>query len=548
MNMSEFDSPHSTYASRRFPVYASRGLVASSQHLAAQAGLRALEAGGNAVDAAVATAITLTVVEPTSNGVGGDAFAIVCHGGQLYGLNSSGPCPLSLDARLLRDRGLEAVDPGSWESVTVPGAPAAWEALSARFGRLPFRELFSSAIGYARGGFPVSPVVASAWRRAVDRFQPSRDLRTSWFDTFAPGGSAPSAGDIVRLPDHADTLEILASGGCREFYRGELAERLLAFSGATGGYLSSRDLAGFEPEWVDTIGRNYAGYDVRELPPNGQGLVALVALAILERLKDSPLGRGIEREDGSLVHLHVESIKSAFAACCAVLCDPRFAELEGRYSGPDCGLLSDSSIESLAGAICGKASAPPKARPDRGGTVYLATADAEGTMVSYIQSNYMGFGSGLVVPGTGIALHDRGLGFSLSAGHPNEMKPGKRPYHTIIPGFLLDASGPVGPFGVMGGFMQPQGHLQILVRLADENLNPQSALDAPRWQWLEGKRLVVEPDYPQALARRLSLRGHDIETVREPGIFGRGQIIRRLSNGSYVAGCDGRADSVVAAW
>jgi gamma-glutamyltranspeptidase/glutathione hydrolase len=440
------------------------------------------------------------------------------------------------------------VDPGSWESVTVPGAVAAWEALSSRFGRIPFRELFASAIGYAREGFPVSPVVASGWKRAVDRFRKSGDLHKSWFDTFAPAGSPPSAGDIVRLPDHADTLEILASGGSREFYRGTIAEKILSFSAATGGYLSAGDLAEFEPEWVDTIGVPYAGFDVRELPPNGQGLVALVALAILERLKDSPLGRRVEREDGSIAHLQVESIKSAFAACRSLLCDPRFAASEGNGSGIDFGLLSESSIGSLAAAVGGKASAPPKARPDRGGTVYLATADAEGTMVSYIQSNYQGFGSGLVVPGTGIALHDRGLGFSLAEGHPNEMRPGKRPYHTIIPGFLRDASGPVGPFGVMGGFMQPQGHVQLLFHMLEEEQDPQSALDAPRWQWLEGRRLVAEPEYPQAILRRLALRGHEVDIVRDPSIFGRGQAIRRLASGSYVAGCDGRADSVVAAW
>ncbi|HET7559498.1 MAG TPA: gamma-glutamyltransferase family protein [Limnochordia bacterium] len=525
------------YPSRRMSVYARRGMVAASQPLAAAAGLERLRRGGNAVDAAVAAAIALTVVEPTANGIGGDAFAIVHAGGKLHGLNASGPAPAALSAEALRKQGHAEVPRFGFAPVTVPGAPAAWAALNRRFGRLPFADLCAPAMHYAADGYPISPVLGDAWARAEAAYR--RALRgeafAHWFATFAPEGRAPAIGELWRSPAHADTLAQIAATGGEAFYRGELAKRMDAFSRAHGGFLRARDLAEFEVEWVEPIRVAYRGYEVCELPPNGHGLVALIALGILDGLDLAP-------DEPRRTHQLIEAVKLAFADGRRYIADPRRAPV------PAAELLAPAYLAERRALIGERALEPAPGRPQAGGTVYLAAADGEGNMVSYIQSNYQGFGSGLVVPGTGIALHNRGCNFTLEPDHPNVLAPCKRPYHTIIPGFLQRDGRPIGPFGVMGGFMQPQGHVQVLSRLLDEGRNPQAALDAPRWQWLSGRAVEFEVGTPAHVVHGLERLGHEVRWAVGSYSFGRGQVIWRLDNGALVGGTEPRTDAQIAAF
>ena len=532
----EFNPSLYNYASRRNIVY-SRKAVATSNPLAAQAGIEVMQRGGNAIDAAIATAAALTVVEPTANGIGGDAFAIVWDGKKLHGLNASGFAPASLDADVLRNKGMKEVPPNSWEAVTVPGAPSAWAALSEKFGALPFAELMQSAIDYARYGYPLPVGVGESWKRAYVHYRETLkdEMFKPWFDTFAPGGICPGPGIIWSSGDMADTLEKLADTGCEDFYRGGIADDIVAFAKKYGGYIQEADLAEYHPEWVEPISANYRGYDVHELPPNGQGLAALIALNILKGfdLDDS-------RETERNYHLQIEAMKLAFADADAYIADPRFMEV-----GP-AELLSESYAESRRLMIGEKAAVHQHGTPMRGGTVYLTTADAQGNMVSYIQSNYMGFGSGLVVPSRGISLHNRGSNFKLAAGHPNCIAPRKKPYHTIIPGFLTKDGVPVGPFGVMGGFMQPQAHVQVISSAIDFHLNPQDILDAPRWRWEKGKSVFLEDSVSPDIAKGLSERGHEVTITSEYGQMGRGQIIWRRPNGAYCVGTEPRSDGAIA--
>jgi len=534
----EFDPMRYDYPSRRNIVYAKKGMVATSQPLAAQAGLDMLKRGGNAVDAAIAAAACLTVVEPTSNGIGGDAFAIVWTGGKLYGLNASGPAPKAVSLQAIKAAGYEEMHLYGWIPVTVPGAPSAWAALSGRFGRLPLEEVLSPAVEYAYEGFTVSPTVASAWSRAYELYSGllKGEEFKPWFHTFAPSGKPPKPGETWRSPDHANTLERIARTGAGAFYRGELADRIHGFSEKYGGFLRKEDLEQYSPEWVEPIKVRYRGYDVWELPPNGHGIVALMALNILK-------GFDLCGEDAALsYHRQIEAVKLAFADCFEYLSDPRYMNV----SVAD--LLSEDYAAQRRKNIGDRAVLPAAGIPPKGGTVYLATADGEGNMVSYIQSNFRGFGSGLVVPGTGISLHNRGSSFSLDKSHVNCIAPGKRPYHTIIPGFLTRGGKPVGPFGVMGAFMQPQGHVQVIVNTIDYKRNPQDALDAPRWQWMEGKRVYIEPQFPEPVAKALECFGHEIRRHDDTPSFGRGQIIWRMEDGTLVGGTEPRADGTIAAW
>ncbi len=468
------------YPSRRMVVYAKNGMVATSQPLASQAGLEILKKGGNAIDAAVATAACLAVVEPTSNGIGADAFSIIYSGGKLYGLNSSGPAPKRVSIKALKKKGYDQMPKFGWAPVTVPGAPAAWAKLSQRFGKLPFDQVLKPAIRYAQGGYPLSPTLGKYWRRA---FQVYRKLEgeefESWFDTFAPQGRPPKIGEVWVSPDHAQTLTSIAQTGAESFYRGKLAERIDSFSRNFGGYLTKKDLADFEPEWVEPIKVDYGGYQVWELPPNGQGLIALMALNILKDFEFA------SKDRVDTYHKQIEAVKLAFADGKKHITDPDWMSINPED------LLAEDYIKGRRELIGDKAITPKAGKPAGGGTVYLAAADGRGNMVSYIQSNYMGFGSGLVVPGTGIALQNRGHIFSLDSSDANCLEPGKRTYHTIIPGFLTKNNQPVGPFGVMGGYMQPQGHVQVIMNALDFGLNPQAALDAPRWRWVEDDYNVV---------------------------------------------------------
>ncbi len=536
-NPVDFDDLYYPFRSQRTVVYGQRGMVATSQYLASQAGLDILKRGGNAIDAAIAAAACLTVVEPTSNGIGGDAFALVWTGGKLHGLNASGPAPRRISAAKVRAAGYKEMPLFGWPAVTVPGLPSAWASLSKRFGRLPLSEVLKPAIDYAANGFPVSPVVGKNWKRAFSTYAACKGEEFKfWFDTFAPGGRTPGSGEMFYAREQAGTLEEIGATHAESFYRGNLAEKIDAFSKKYGGYLRGDDLAAYQPEWVTPIKVDYRGYDVWEIPPNGHGLVALMALNILN---------GLELDANKPVeayHRQLEAMKLAFADGKKYIADINKMKvgveelLSPEYAAERRKLIGKEALEPQAGT------------PDSGGTVYLATADAEGNMVSYIQSNYLQFGSGLVVPGTGISLHGRGGNFSLDENHDNCLEPGKKPYHTIIPGFLTKDGQAVGPFGVMGAFMQPQGHVQVISNTVDRCLNPQAALDAPRWQWTGGKTIEVEPHFPEHIAAALARRGHEIKINIEPSGFGRGQIIWRDQQGMLAGGTEPRADSAIAVW
>ena len=533
-----FDPLYLPYPSIRYPIYAREGMVAASSAQAAAAGLEALRAGGNAVDAAVAAAAALTVVEPTNNGIGSDAFAIVFSGGKLHGLNASGKSPrdISIEKLLAAKPGLKEMPASGWAPVMVPGAPAAWAALSERFGRLPLATVMAPAIRYAAEGYPISPNLPNGFAKSAARFkgEGGGEVFEEWFRTFLPGGSIPRTGEIFVLKNHADTLSAIAETKAEAFYRGELADRIVADSKKFGGFFSKEDFASYQCEWVDPVSINYRGYDVWEIPPNGQGVTALMALNILKNFEFGA------RENPDTFHIQWEAMKLAFSDALAHIADPRFMREDfHEWLSPEYGKRRAREIRDTAGL-------PAAEHPPRSGTVYLCTADRDGGMVSYIQSNYLGFGSGVVIRGTGIALQNRGHDFSLDPMAPNALGPGKKCYHTIIPGFLTKDGSPIGPFGVMGGYMQPQGHVQVVTNLVDFNLNPQQALDAPRWQWMKGKTFIVESGFHAETAKALARRGHEVHVSLETPLFGRGQIILRQENGVLIGATESRTDGCIA--
>jgi len=534
-----FNSYRYQYPSRRFVVYGYRGMVATSTPTAAQAGLEVLKKGGNAIDAAVAAAAALTVVEPTSNGIGSDNFALVWTQGKLYGLNSSGRAPMALTVEEVRRRGYDVMPFFGTVPVTVPGAPGGWAELNRRFGRLSLTEDMAPAIDLAENGFAVGTKVSDLWKNGMGLFAAAGHtdgaFRHIW-ETFTKDGVCPGPGDIVRLPDHARTLQEIAETKAESFYRGNLAQKIDDFFKANDGYLRGSDLAAFAPEWVEPISVNYRGYDVHEIPPNGHGIVALMALNMLKKMELS------QRESADTYHKMIEAVKLAFVDGQKYITDPACMSVTVED------LLSDAYAEERLRLI-GKTAVDPKAGDPRcGGTVYLCTADGEGNMVSLIQSNYNRFGSGMVIPGTGISMQDRGANFSLDPSHDNCLAPGKRPYHTIIPGFMSKDGKAVGPFGVMGGFMQPQGHVQVVVNTVDFGMNPQDALDAPRFQWVGGKQVQLEPIVPLHVASELREMGHDVIPMIDQTNFGRGEIIWRSEDGSLAGATEPRTDGCVAAW
>lgn len=524
------------YPSSRSPVLG-RNMVSTSQPLAAQAGLAMLQAGGNAVDAAIATAMALTVVEPTGCGIGSDAFAIVSAPDGLHGLNASGRAPAAWTPD--RFKGMEAMPQKGWDSVTVPGAVSAWVALSRRFGKLPFRQLAQPAIQYARDGFAVSPIIARLWELGRIRLgdQPG------FAECFLPEGRAPRAGEIFRSIGHAETLEAIAETEGEAFYRGEIAKRIAAHAREHGAVLTEDDLAAHQADWCGTISKRFYESVVHEIPPNGQGIAALMALGILQELGvgEHPV------DDVETVHLSIEAMKLALADVYQYNADIDHMQVTPAE------LLDPGYLAERARLIDRRQAIDPgHGVPRPGGTVYLAAADASGMMVSFIQSNYMGFGSGVVVPGTGISLQNRGHGFSLKSGHANEVGGGKRPSHTIIPAFATGLDGnALMAFGVMGGPMQSQGHVQMALRVLRYGQNPQAAADAPRWRVTGGKGVALEPGFDPAVVEELKRRGHEVTIEPGDGVFafGGAQLIKRLDSGhAYVGGSDPRKDGQVVAY
>lgn len=532
-----FNAHEYKYPSRRNVVYGHKGMVATSQPLAAQAGLEIIKAGGNAVDAAIATAACLTVVEPTSNGLGSDAFALVWINDKLHGLNASGYSPYSISIEKLKERGFTEIPKFGVIPVMVPGAPAAWVELSKKFGRLPLKDVLKPAINYARNGFTVSVNVKQAWDTAYHIYKKEQGEEFKyWFDTFTNNGKTPKFGELWKLPYHAETLESIARTNGDAFYKGDIADKIDLFFKKYNGFLSKEDLMDYKPEWVEPISINYRGYDVCEIPPNGQGLVALMALNILKGLDF------IFKDNSDTYHKQIEAIKLAFADGQKYITDFNHMKADLKK------LLSDEYGNQRRKSITDMAITPEAGDPNSGGTVYLCTADGDGNMVSYIQSNYMGFGSGIVIPETGIAFANRLHNFSYDNYHDNCLMPHKKTYHTIIPGFLMKDGKAVGPFGVMGGFMQPQGHVQVVTNLIDFHMNPQEALDAPRWQWIKDNQIEVETDVPHHIIKDLIRRGHEVKVQPNESSFGRGQMIIRTEEGTLCGGTEKRTDGHIAVW
>ena len=531
----DFQNP---YASTRLPLFA-RNVVSTSHPLAAQAGLRMMLKGGNAVDAAIAAAAAITLTEPVSNGLGSDAFCILWDGQKLHGLNASGPAPATwTPAYFQRKYGHDAQTPPKrgFDSVTVPGAVAGWVALSERFGKLPFADLLEPAIEIAERGYLLPVVVQQKWAAATPELQ----TQPGFAQSFLPWGRAPQVGELFRFPAAARGLRAIAETKGQALYGGVIAEAIEKFAAANGGSITARDLAAYRPEWVEPIARSYRGHTLHEIPPNGQGIAALIALGILSNFDLACLPvDGVASQ-----HLQIEAMKLAFADVYRYVADPRSMDITPAQ------MLDDAYLASRARLIDPRKAQDFRAgNPVKGGTIYLSAADENGMMVSFIQSNFMGFGSGCVEPTYGISLQNRGHGFGLQAtglNPANQVAPGKRPFHTIIPAFLTKDGQPVMSYGVMGGNMQPQGHMQTLVRMLDHGQNPQAACDAPRWRFNAGLNINVEAAMNPATLQGLQALGHEMDVINDSyQDFGAGQFIWRMGEPGvqgYLAASDPRRD------
>jgi gamma-glutamyltranspeptidase / glutathione hydrolase len=535
----DFSTP---YSSARLPVFA-RNIVSTSHPLAAQAGLRMMQQGGNAVDAAIAAAAAMTITEPVSNGLGSDAFCILWDGQKLHGLNASGPAPQAWTPDYFhRKYGSDAVNPPKrgWDSVTVPGAVSAWATMSERFGKLPFADLMAPAIEIAERGYLVPVVVQQKWDAATPLLQ----SLPGFAESFLPWGRAPNVGELFQFKAAAKGLKAIAQTKGRAFYEGEIAEALVRFSDQHGGAMTLKDLAQYQAQWVEPVAQNYRGYTLHEIPPNGQGIAALIALGILENFDLASMKvDGVDSQ-----HLQIEAMKLAFADVYRYVADPRHMEVTPAQ------MLDPAYLKSRAQLIDMKKAQDFKAgNPVKGGTIYLTTADENGMMVSFIQSNYMGFGSGVVEPNYGISLQNRGFGFSTDPkglNPANLVAPGKLPFQTIIPAFLTQNGQPVMSYGVMGGNMQPQGHMQTLVRMLDYGQNPQTACDAPRWRYNTGMSINAEANMDASTVQGLNALGHELEVINDSyQDFGAGQFIWRMGDPKvegYVAASDPRRDGQAA--
>jgi gamma-glutamyltranspeptidase/glutathione hydrolase len=529
------------YRSARLPVFA-RNVVSTSHPLAAQAGVRIMQNGGNAIDGAIAAAAVMTVVEPCSNGLGSDAFALVWDGNGLHGLNASGAAPEAWTPEYFRTKyGAEARTPPNrgWDSVTVPGAVGGWVALSERFGLLPFSDLLTPAIDIAERGYSVPYVVQQKWRAAVPLLQ----SLPGWADAFMPHGRAPEVGERFAFPAAAKALRAIAKTQGAALYGGEIAEAAAAHAHANGGAMSVADFEAFKPQWVEPIGIDVYGHRLHEIPPNGQGIAALVALGILRHfdLESSPI------DSVQSQHLQIEAMKLAFADVYAHVGDPRSMRCTPEE------MLSEGYLRERARLIDPRrAQLFSAGQPQGGGTIYLTAADERGMMVSFIQSNFMGFGSGIVIPGWGVSMQNRGFGFSLEASSPNCVAPGRRPFHTIIPAFLTKEGRPQMSFGIMGGNMQPQAHVQTLVRMLAHGQQPQTACDAPRWRFNKGLDVSAEGSMDPTVANGLIALGHRLTSIDDSYMdFGGGQFVWLLGDpgiDGYVAASDPRRDGQAAGY
>lgn len=523
-----FPSPP-PYPSQRSAVMADN-MVAASHPLAGQAGLSMLAQGGNAVDAALAAAIALTQLEPTGNGLGSDAFAIVWDGSQLHGLNASGRSPKAWRADRFDKQG--SIPDRGWETVTVPGAVGGWAALHERLGKLPFETLFEPAIRYAQSGFVVSPIIGKLWGMAAVELK----NQPGFAEHFLIEGKAPRAGERFVNKAAAQTLQSIAETRGESFYRGHLAEQMVADAAKHQSALSLEDLAENTADWCGTISQKFDAFTLHEIPPNGQGIAACMALGMLAHTAI----RDYAPDDPQAIHLQLEAMKLAFRDSAAFVADSDHMQ----EITPSALLDADYLAERAQLINPAKAQDFKSGSPKRGGTVCLSAADSDGMMVSFIQSNYAGFGSGVVVPGTGIHLQNRGCGFCLEDGHPNQVGGAKRPFHTIIPGFLMGDNDPIMAFGVMGGMMQAQGHVQMCIRTQLWNQDVQTAVDAPRWLVTDGLGVVCEPAMDGRIVQSLTDLGHDIAVEDSDLAFGFGgaQLIHRLDAGGYAGGSDPRKD------
>ncbi len=522
------------FLNQKQPVYAKNGVVATSEGLAAQAGLEILKMGGNAIDAAVATAACLTVVEPCSNGIGSDCFALVYYKNNLYGLNASGPSSRNINIDKIKERGFNKMPKYGVLPITVPGTPKGWAKLIERFGNLSLIEVLTPAIKLAREGFSIGHQVGWYFEKAIKHYEENNQGPEfkHFFEVFKNGNDFYKSGDIFKNELIAKTLEEIGYTNSDSFYKGYLADKIVSFMKKHGGFIDKEDLNNYDAFFVEPISVKYKGYDVFEIPPNGQGITTLMALNILKDLDYS-------RKNYSVYHRQIEAIKIAFSDTLKYVTDINFMKANPDY------LISEDYANTRRKEITDFAKVYEASDYKKGGTVYLATADKDGNMVSFIQSNYMGFGSGIVIDDTGISMQNRGHTFSLDPHHDNALEPNKKTYHTIIPGFLMKNKLPVGPFGVMGGFMQPQGHLQVLMNLIDFKMNPQQALDAPRFRWDQLKEVALENTFDKEIVEYLTNKGHDVVLEPRQSSFGRGQIIIKKDQ-HYLAGTETRCDGHIA--
>jgi len=520
------------YPSQRMPILANN-MVSTSHPLASQAGLQMILKGGNAVDAAIAAAITLTVVEPTMNGIGSDAFVILWDGKKIVGLNASGRSPASWKPELFAQR--KEMPLNGWGSVTLPGAVSAWVELSKSYDQLSFKELFVPAISYAENGFLVSPITAESWQFQLSSYEKDipkfKENYPEFYNTFFQRGRAPQHGELFKLPAHAKTLREIAETEGTSFYYGNLARKIVEHAENSGGYFSLEDFENHKVTWEKSLTISFKDVTLHEIPPNGQGLAALITLGILNQFD---LG-SYEPDSPESVHLQIEAMKLAFTEAYRYISDQSSLEFDPENFLKSGYLKLRKRMVDLKNAKQFNSGIPKI-----GDTVYLTTADSEGMMVSFIQSNFKGFGSCIVVPNTGISLQNRGNGFSLVEGHPNQVGPSKRPFHTIIPAFVTKNGEPIMSFGVMGGAMQPQGHVQLMIRIFDYEQNPQTALDAPRWRVSENLNVSLESGFNREVFSELKQLGHQVSLNDYTG-FGGGQLIYKLEDG-YLGASDWRKD------